>query len=172
LNPNSDKPTVEVAARRTGVGVSRRDLIHGSLIALAGPCLCSASGPARCCSVPDIPQSSVQFENGLIRIDLTQAPDLLRKGTSAKIVEEQRSVNIIVAHVEKKRYVALDRRCTHSSGLLTYVHKLRLLHCTCWGHSQFALDGAVMAGPAKKKLRTYGVRLDGNTLTILTEQKA
>jgi len=171
VDENSDKQTVAVSASRTGVGVSRRDLIGGSLIALAGPCLCSASAPARCCSVPDIPQSGVYFENGLIRIDLTRAPDLLRKGASAKIVEEQRSANIIIAHVEKRRYVALDRRCTHSSGLLTYVHKPRLLHCTCWGHSQFALDGTVLAGPAKKKLRTYEVRLAGNTLTILTEPK-
>ncbi len=155
-----------------GPNCSRRDLIHGSLIALAGPALCQATAPARCCNVPDIPRSSVHFENGVIRIDLTRAPDLLRKGGSARIVEEQRSANIIIAHADKKRYVALDGRCTHNdSGRLTYVHQLRLLHCTCWGHSQFALDGTVLAGPAKQKLRAYEVQLAGNALTILTEPR-
>ena len=168
MNPNFGNQAVE--ARRTGTRVSRRDLIHGSLIALASPCMCSASASPWCCGVPDIPQSSVYFEIGLIRVDLTRAPGLRRKGASAKIVAEQRSVNIIIAHPEKERYVAVDGRCTHNdSGRLTYVHELRLLHCTCWGHSRFALDGTVLAGPAKKNLRTYEVRFVGNTLTILTE---
>ncbi len=149
--------------------LSRRDLIHVPFVALAGPCLCSGAAPQRCCSVPVLPQPGVLFENGRIRIDLARAPDLLRGGASARIIEEQRRADIIVAHVAKKTYVALDGRCTHNNnGPLTYVRKARILHCTCWGHSQFALDGTVVAGPARKKLRTYEVQLAGRTLTILT----
>ncbi len=159
MAPNSPNPAL-----------TRRDLIRASIASLAGPCLCAAAAPERCCNLPVLPQSSVVFENGLIRIDLARVPDLLRTGASARIVEEQRRADIIVAHIKKKAYVALDGRCTHNdSGALTYVHKARILHCTCWGHSQFALDGTVVAGPAKKKLRTYEVHLSGSTLAVVTE---
>ena len=142
------------------------------MIAVAGPCLCSASAPAACCHAPDLPQASLQFDKGVIRIDLKRAPGLLKKGASGRIVDEGRSVDLVVVHVEKKRYVALDRKCTHGGGPVTYIEKRRIVQCTCWGHSQFGLDGTVVTGPAKKKLGVHEVRVAGDTIEIRTEPKA
>ena len=62
----------------------------------------------------------------------------------------------------------------HARGRpLTYVHKRRLIHCTCWGHAEFALDGRVLYWPrpndAGKPIPVYPVEVAGNMLTIRVE---
>jgi Rieske Fe-S protein len=49
---------------------------------------------------------------------------------------------------------------------VAYKPKQHTVQCTCWGRSEFALDGRVTGGPAKKPLRTHEVTLSGETLVI------
>ena len=82
------------------------------------------------------------------------------------------SYKIIVAHPAKDHFVALDQKCTHGGGALTYVHKHKHLYCTCWGHSKFALDGSVLRWPNQqtpRPLRAYPVERKGNLLEIHVE---
>ncbi len=88
------------------------------------------------------------------------------------MVDETRKLRLIVAHPARNQFVALDQKCTHGGGALTYVHKRRELYCTCWGHSKFALDGSVIRWPNKqtpRPLRAYRVERKANTLEISVE---
>ena len=72
----------------------------------------------------------------------------------------------------KDRFVALDQKCTHGGGALTYVHKHQHLYCTCWGHAKFALDGSVLRWPNQqtpRPLRAYAVERKDSLLEIRVE---
>ncbi len=131
-----------------------------------------AGVPLLCCDTPDIPPASIAYAPGSITIDLRQAPGLARPGLAAKIVDPQRKLNIIVTRPEKNRFVVLDRQCTHGGGQVAYNRTRRTVQCTCWGHSEFALAGAVIQGPAKRPLRVYQTRLADGKLEILYEAGA
>jgi Rieske Fe-S protein len=146
----------------------RRALLLAPVI--AAPCLCKAS-QSECCTVPSAPQPAVRITPDKVTLDLSQTPELRRTGGYVKIVLDQNN-EIIVVHPAKNEYHALARKCTHGGGPLTYVHKQRVLHCTCWGHSQFAFDGAVVSGPAKQKLRSYSLARNGDSLEIRREPLA
>ncbi len=142
---------------------SRRDLL--SALALAG-------APLRCCETPDIPAAAISFQPGFITIDLRQVPGLARPATAGKIVAPERRLNIIVTHPEKNRFVVMDRKCTHSGGQVAYNRDRKTVQCTCWGHSEFALDGAVVGGPAKRPLRRYDSRVESGKLIVAWEAPA
>jgi thiosulfate dehydrogenase [quinone] large subunit len=79
---------------------------------------------------------------------------------------------VIVVHPGRRRYAALEPLCTHAQGPVAYKPKHGTLQCTCWGRSEFALDGRVVGGPARRPLRRYPVTLAGDTLTIQLEPEA
>ena len=131
-----------------------------------------AGVPTLCCTTADVPSASIKYEGQLVVVDLAQAPHLLQTGSAGQIVDEKRKLNILIAHTEKKRFVVLNRTCTHGGGPVAYSHKRRSVQCTCWGHTEFTMSGSVMSGPAKKPLKVYEARLTGKTLEIKLEPKA
>ena len=136
------------------------------------PCACLAKASNDCCSVPEVPRDAVRIDAGSITIDLHRAPALSAVGSFVKIVDEPRKLQILVARPRKDQFVALDQRCTHGGGALTYVHRHKHLYCTCWGHSKFALDGSVIRWPNQRPpvpLRAHTVRRTGNLLHIRVE---
>jgi nitrite reductase/ring-hydroxylating ferredoxin subunit len=147
---------------------SRRGVICGPLLAAATTSVCAAA-PRDCCQVPAGDPSAIRLEPGLIHIDLARERSLRARGGSIRIVDPVRSLEVIDVHAVHGRYAAFDRKCTHGSGPLVYVPQKNVLHCTCWGHSQFTLTGAVAAGPAKVQLRAYRTSLTGSTLTVHLE---
>jgi Rieske Fe-S protein len=157
------RPSARLSPLREN-GLNRRDLIRYSLLLPGAPSLC--------CNTPEVPPASVKYEGSVVIIDLKQAPDLLRTGAAGKIVDEPRKLDIIVAHTEKNRFVALDRSCTHGSAPVTYNHRHRTVQCTSLSHSEFDLSGAVLRGPARRPIRTHKVRLAGSRLEITLEEEA
>jgi Rieske Fe-S protein len=143
-------------------GWNRRELLQG-VLALAGP---------PCCTAPEAPAAAVAIADGEVRIDLRRAPGLRAEGGSARVVDEGRRIDVIVVRTGKRRYAALDRKCTHGGGPVAYKPKQRTVQCTCWGRSEFALDGRVAGGPAKRPLRSHAVALAGDTLIIRMEGQA
>ncbi len=139
------------------------------------PCACLAAASRDCCVVPDAPAAGVRFQPGLVTIDLERTPGLRAAGGAVKVVDAARKLRLIIARTAKDRFVALDQKCTHGGGTLTYVHKRRELYCTCWGHAKFALDGAVLRWPNKqtpRPLRAYPVQRKANVLEIAVEELA
>jgi Rieske Fe-S protein len=135
--------------------LSRRDLLGASILALG-----------LCCTTDEAPPGSVAIDDTTLTIDLRKAPTLARRGGSVRVVDLDRDINIIVVHPEGRRYAALQRSCTHGGAQVAYTARNETVICTSWGHSEFALDGTVLGGSAKRNLPTYPVRLDGHLLRI------
>ncbi len=149
--------------------MTRRDWLQVGAFLGGAPCTCLAAASNDCCRVPSAPIDAVNIQPGLVTIDLNRVPALRRTGSAVKIVDAERKLRIIVVRPRKDQFAALDQKCTHSSGALTYVHKRKHLYCTCWGHSIFALDGSVLRWPNKqppRRLRAYAVQRRGDALEI------
>jgi nitrite reductase/ring-hydroxylating ferredoxin subunit len=114
----------------------------------------------------------VKIGTGLVSIDLARVPELARAGGAIKVADHARKLQIVVARSGKNEFVALDQKCTHGGGALTYVHRHKHLYCTCWGHAIFALDGSVIRWPNTQKprpLRAHRVERQGSLLAIRVE---
>src|SRR5690349_14124018 len=127
--------------------MTRREWLQATALSACASCACAAGAPRDCCTLPEIPSDGVRIEPGLVVIDLTRTPELGRTGGAIKVVDSARKLQILIARPARDRFVALDQRCTHGGGPLTYVHRHKHLYCTCWGHAKFALDGSVLRWP-------------------------
>lgn len=143
--------------------MDRRQLIRSSL-AMAGL-------PGLCCTTPEIPPASFTIQGAVLIIDLNKAPVLRKPGGAVRVVDLERKVNLIVAHPTRNRFAALDRSCTHGGAQVVYNGHNQTVQCTSWGHSEFALDGAMLGGSAKRPLRAYEIRRAGDRLEIALEAK-
>jgi nitrite reductase/ring-hydroxylating ferredoxin subunit len=117
----------------------------------------------------------VSFQGSRVQLDLSQTPLLDPVGSAVKIVDENRKLRLLIAHTARDRFVAIDEQCTHGGGRLTYVHQRQLIHCTCWGHAEFGLDGRVLFWPNSregKPLGVYPVRVNGKMLAITIQRQA
>jgi len=149
--------------------ITRRGWLQAGALLSGAPCACLAQASNDCCTVPEAPPDGVRIQPGLVTVDLDRAPVLHRTGAAVKIIDAARKLQIIVAHSAKDQFIALDQKCTHGGGALTYVHKHKHLYCTCWGHAKFALDGSVLRWPNQqtpRPLRAYQVQRKGNRLEI------
>ena len=151
----SESPAV---ARPRPAGMPRRDVLRQSL-GLAG------LSPL-CCTTPEFPPGSFHFEALTLVVDLEAAPELRRVGSAVAVVDAPRDVNILVACVEQRRYVALDRSCTHGGAQCAYDHGRRSLRCTSLNHAEYALDGTLLQGRTHGDLRAYEARCNGSRLEI------
>ncbi|HTP32664.1 MAG TPA: Rieske 2Fe-2S domain-containing protein [Candidatus Acidoferrales bacterium] len=152
--------------------MTRREWLQSAALFSSAPCACLAGATHDCCTLASPPPGAVSFEPGLVTIDLAQTPDLKHTGDAIKIADSARKLQILVARPAKAEFVALDQKCTHGGGALTYVHRHRHLYCTCWGHAKFALDGTVLRWPNAQKpqpLRAYRVDRRGNLLCVHVE---
>ncbi|OHB67622.1 MAG: hypothetical protein A2Y76_00950 [Planctomycetes bacterium RBG_13_60_9] len=157
--------------------MSRRDMIRASAALVGGVCGCRMAGEptasqSTCCGTPDLEPESVTFEPGGLTIDLSKAPSLRNVGSAAYIVNQDKSLQIIVVHADKKRYRALSRLCTHGGQVISYNRTRGMLQCNNFNHSIFDLDGNVWKGPAKQPLKSYPVILVEDTLAIAMEAQA
>ena len=152
--------------------VTRRGWLTSTALLAGAPCACLAQASHDCCSVPEVPADGVRIQPGLVTIDLDRTPALRRTGGAVKIVDSARKLQVIVARTATNAFVALDQKCTHGGGALTYVHKHKHLYCTCWGHAKFALDGSVLRWPNKqtpRPLRAHAVERTGSLLEVRVE---
>ena len=152
-------------------GMTRREMIEAGALLAGSVCGCRAmSDPAAprstCCSTPDIEPESVTYGPGGLTIDLLKAPSLREVGSAAYVVNEARSLQLIVVHAQKHAYCVLSRLCTHGGQVISYNRDRRMLQCNNFNHSIFLLDGRVWKGPAEKPLRSYAVVLVADALVI------
>jgi Rieske Fe-S protein len=144
----------------------------GAGVLLAGcVCGCRTAGEATaprstCCSTPDIEAESVTYGPGGLTIDLLKAPSLREVGNAAYLVNETKSLQLIIVHTEGHVYCALSRLCTHGGQVVSYNRERHMLQCNNFNHSIFDLDGHVWKGPAEKPLRSYPVVLVEEALVI------
>jgi len=152
-------------------GITRRELIQTSALLLGGACSCrtmsdSAAPRSTCCNTPDLEPESLAVSDDHLAIDLGKAASLRDVGNAAWITDEGKGLKLIVVRAGKDEYCVLSRLCTHGGQTISYNRKRRLLQCNNFNHSNFGLDGHVIKGPAEAPLKTYPVRLAGDTLVV------
>ena len=152
-------------------GITRREMIGAGVLLAGGVCGCRTAGDpgaprSTCCSTPDIESESVTYGPGGLTIDLLKAPSLREVGNAAYVVNEARSLQLIVVHVAKQVYCVLSRLCTHGGQVISYNRERGMLQCNNFNHAIFLLDGSVWKGPAPKPLRSYPVVLVEDALVI------
>jgi nitrite reductase/ring-hydroxylating ferredoxin subunit len=137
-----------VAANRIAASeIERRRFLQGTL-AVAGI-------PPLCCMTPALPPSKIAFIPGGIAVNLAEVPELRRTGAAFAIVDESRRINLILIHVERGTFIAMDRSCTHGGAQCTYNPKRRTLQCTSLNHAEYDLHGTLLHGRTHGNLRTY-----------------
>lgn len=151
--------------------ITRREMIQASAILLGGVCSCrtaSDGGGQRstCCWSPDLEAESLTIHEDHLTIDLTKAASLGEVGNAAWITDEGKGLKLIVVRAGKDEYRVLSRLCTHGGQTVSYNPKRRLLQCNNFNHSNFALDGSVVKGPAETPLKAYPVTQMDDTLVI------
>lgn len=119
-----------------------------------------------CCSTEELPSGTFRLDGATLTIDLDSAAPLSKPGSAARVVDLARGVNLMVVRDRKNRYAVLDSSCTHGGAEVAYNRKNQTVQCTSWGHSEFALDGAVLGGSAKKPLRAYKTEISGRKLLV------
>jgi nitrite reductase/ring-hydroxylating ferredoxin subunit len=122
--------------------------------------------PPLCCTTSALPAESIHFDSGKIIVDLSRAPQLRRTSAAFSLVDEGRKLNLILIHVRRGLYVALDRSCTHGGAQCTFNPKRHTLQCTSLNHAEYDLQGTLLHGRTHGNLKTYVTKASGETVEI------
>jgi len=79
--------------------------------------------------------------------------------TIVDVKENKESRKVIVARVDENTLAACSAICTHKGCEVEYDGKSKAWFCPCHG-SEFALDGKVVRGPARKPLEQFSAELE------------
>jgi Rieske Fe-S protein len=145
--------------------MNRREFIESSCLASIG--LVIGSGLAPFAAMKPVRANSRKV-NGLreIPIMLIDAPELEKVGGAYRLQIDDLDKDIIVVHVSRERYVAMDIKCTHKGCNVDYKPDEKIFQCPCH-ESAFDLKGIPNGGPATKPLGTYKTYLNGEELVVL-----
>jgi Rieske Fe-S protein len=143
--------------------IGRRHLLQ-AVTAIVG-------APPWCCKTPSLPVGCIAFAPGKVIVDLALVPDLRRTGSAFSVVDEGRKINLVLIHVEREHYVAMDRSCTHNGAQCTYNPKRHTLQCTSLNHAEYDLRGTLLHGRTHGNLRTYKTEKSGATVAISLEDR-
>lgn len=146
-------------------------MIRVSAVLAGSVCGCRSTGdsPAprsTCCNTSDLEPESLTVGEDRLTIDLKKAHTLRDVGNAAWITHEGKSLKLIIVRAGPREHVVLSRLCTHGGQTVSYNRRRRLLQCNNFNHSNFALDGRVVKGPAEAPLQSYPVTRTGDTLVV------
>lgn len=121
-------------------------------------------------------QSAPSNQDGFLRLDLADFPDLAKARGSVRIststldpaTHKQTGLfpPVIINRDDSSRLHVLSAACTHEDCIVPRIDKSsNLMTCPCHG-SQYHPDGSVARGPAQQSLQTFDFNLDGQVLTI------
>ena len=101
-------------------------------------------------AVPEMPATDAKDDELVVKP--SDHPELEKVGGFVTL--DTRVGKIIVARVSETEFSAVGAVCTHKGGPIEYNADDKQFFCP-WHKSQFALDGAVIKGPAKEPLPNY-----------------
>jgi len=64
-----------------------------------------------------------------------------------------------------KNLIAINPTCTHRGCTVGWQPKMKNFGCGCHG-AEFGVDGKVQEGPAKKPLKTYLAKIEGDSVLV------
>jgi len=105
------------------------------------------------------------FNNGIITLDLGQAPKLAKPGGAVRL-EGDIPNKLLVVHGEDGQYLAFDNKCTHLGRCIDPVPGTQAVQCCSINASTFDYQGNVIEGPAKSPLAMHPVTIKEGKLVI------
>ena len=123
-----------------------------------GPLRDAGSGPV-------CPSVRGTEEEGWIALPLSNYPELAQVGGSVVVKEPSKLLDVIVVRISPDCLAALWHICTHGACEVAFSAEHQHVECPCHG-SRFALDGAILRGPASQPLPAFPVFVEGDTLWI------
>ncbi len=140
--------------------LSRRD----ALKAAAGLCGIAlvAAGASTAQAAPAPSNAIRRLSDGRVRVRLGKVPALAKVGGVATI-GDVRGVPTAIVRISRKKYKALDLRCTHQG--FTVIETSAGWRCPLHG-STFAKKGAKVSGPASGPLRRVKARRKRGALFV------
>ncbi|RPJ20133.1 MAG: ubiquinol-cytochrome c reductase iron-sulfur subunit [Planctomycetaceae bacterium] len=139
---------------------SRRDFL----------CLGAAAAAAACggCAILGSRKADVTAEpkQGVIRLTGAQSATLLASEGSTLVKPKGLRDKILVVHLTDNALLAVSAICTHQGCTVNYNKDMGRIDCPCHG-SQYAPDGSVIRGPAKRPLKQYEVTTEGGQVLIM-----
>lgn len=140
-------------------GTSRRDFLWLTAAATVSTCGgCSIFGSRKADVVAEPRQ-------GVIRLTEAQSAALLASEGRILVQAKGHRDKILVVHLTDHALYAVSSTCTHMGCTVHYDKDTGQIECPCHG-SQYALDGSVTRGPAKRPLRRYDVTMENGQVLI------
>ena len=106
------------------------------------------------------------IENGAVRIDLAYMPELQASGSGVRLEGSGLDPRLLVFHGDDGQYYALANRCTHMGRRIDTIRGSNTIECCSVSKSTFTYDGSPVSGAAKKPLKRFPVRREGETLIV------
>jgi len=105
-------------------------------------------------------------ENGTVRIDLARMPELKTPGSGVRLEGNGLDPRLLVFHGDDDQYYAVANRCTHMGRRIDTIAGSNTIQCCSVSKSTFTYDGQPVGGAAKKRLKTFAVAREGETLVV------
>lgn len=154
--------------------ISRREILKKYFSAVTGAGLWTASRDVSCiedtcdlCHSPELPREAYQLTEKAISIDLNKAPQLVKVGGSAQIIDDLIPGPLLIVRLEEERFIVLSNKCTHGGAEVTYNPRKHLFVCTSFSRSTFDVEGDVIKGPARGPLPAYEAHLHQGKLEVV-----
>ena len=104
--------------------------------------------------------------NEAVHVDLTRMPELKPTGSGVRLEGNGLAPRLLVFHGDDDQYYAVANRCTHMGRRIDTIAGSSTIQCCSVSKSTFRYDGHPVGGAAKKPLRTFPVRREGETLIV------
>ncbi|MDZ8051128.1 MAG: ubiquinol-cytochrome c reductase iron-sulfur subunit [Aulosira sp. ZfuVER01] len=72
---------------------------------------------------------------------------------------------LVVGKSKSENLIAVDPTCTHKGCTVAWKDEAKKFACPCHG-SEYGADGKVLKGPAKKPLKTYTAKIEGDSVVV------
>jgi len=136
--------------------------LKGLGLAALGPLVLASSD---CTTVGTPDTGTATTCSGGLCIDLADATNAALAATNGSLLIDAPSDTLIVIRKSSTTVVALSAVCTHAGCLVGFQQSSQTVYCNCHG-SEFAEDGHVLGGPARRALRVYSATLADPLITI------
>jgi len=120
-----------------------------------------------CATKPPADDSCWTFHDNRVVVDLDRVPELAGPNRSVRLERKKGlSHRLLIIHTNDDRYYAFKNRCTHAGRRLDPVPGTQRVQCCSIGRSAYDYSGKVLAGPAKRSVDAYTVRIEDRNLII------
>jgi len=110
--------------------------------------------------------ASWEFANQVIKIDLTQMPEIANPGSAVRLEGKGLPVRTLIVHGQDGDFHAFANRCTHMGRRIDILPGADRIECCSVSKSTFDYGGQPLGGAARKPLQVFSTALTGTELTV------